>query len=57
MAIFAKDVLDHFPDVDVLINAAGDGYVRALGMMRVTLALLPAMRRHKVAQIGVQHRP
>ena len=47
VAIFADDVKTRFSNVDVLINAAGDGYVRTLGMMRITLAFLPAMRRAK----------
>jgi NADP-dependent 3-hydroxy acid dehydrogenase YdfG len=51
VAIFATDVQGRFSDVDVLINAAGDGYVRALGMMRVTLAFLPAMRRPKTPKL------
>ena len=51
VAIFAKDVIDRYSDVDVLINAAGDGYVRALGMMRITLAFLPAMRRSKMPRL------
>lgn len=45
VAIFAEDVLNRFPGVDVLINAAGEGYVRTLGMMRITLVFLPSMRR------------
>lgn len=51
VAIFAADVANRFPGVDVLINAAGDGYVRTLGMMRVTLAFLPAMRRQKTPKL------
>jgi 3-hydroxybutyrate dehydrogenase len=51
VAIFATEVNGCFADVDFLINAAGDGYVRALGMMRITLALLPAMRRPKTAKL------
>jgi NAD(P)-dependent dehydrogenase (short-subunit alcohol dehydrogenase family) len=51
VAIFAAEVFGRFPDLDVLINAAGDGYVRTLGMMRVTLAFLPAMRRPKTPKL------
>jgi NAD(P)-dependent dehydrogenase (short-subunit alcohol dehydrogenase family) len=51
VAIFVADLHHRFSPVDVLINAAGDGYVRALGMMRVTLALLPAMRRERTPKL------
>jgi NAD(P)-dependent dehydrogenase (short-subunit alcohol dehydrogenase family) len=51
VAIFAEEVLDQFLGIDVLINAAGDGYVRALGMMRISLALLPSMRRERTPKM------
>lgn len=51
VAIFAADLLTRFPGIDVLINAAGDGYVRTLGMMRITLALLPSMRRERTPKL------
>ncbi len=44
VAIFAAEVASRFPSVDVLINAAGRGYVRTLAMMRVTRAVLPLLR-------------
>jgi len=44
VAIFAAEVGDKFPSIDVLINAAGRGYVRALAMMRLTRALMPLLR-------------
>src|SRR5438270_2091205 len=43
--IFAEDIGRLFPSVDVLINAAGRGYVRALTMMRMSRAILPLLRR------------
>jgi NADP-dependent 3-hydroxy acid dehydrogenase YdfG len=43
--IFAEEVAGLFPSVDVLINAAGRGYVRALTMMRMSRAVLPLLRR------------
>lgn len=45
VAIFAEEIARQFPSLDVLINAAGQGYVRSLAMMRVTRALLPLLRR------------
>lgn len=45
VAIFAADILDTFPVLDMVINAAGGGYERTLGMYRVSRALLPALRR------------
>jgi NAD(P)-dependent dehydrogenase (short-subunit alcohol dehydrogenase family) len=44
VAIFTADVLKSFSTIDVLINAAGRGYVRNLGTMRITRAFLPMMR-------------
>ena len=40
----AADVAAAFPSIDVLINVAGRGYVRTLGMTRTTRALLPMLR-------------
>lgn len=45
VAIFAADVAERVPSLDVLINAAADGYVRSLAMMRMSRALLPLLRR------------
>ena len=45
VAIFAAEILGSFSPLDVLINAAGQSYVRTLGTMRITRALLPMMRR------------
>jgi NADP-dependent 3-hydroxy acid dehydrogenase YdfG len=47
VAIFAADVESQFPSIDVLINAAGRGYVRTLAMMRMTRALMPLLRAGK----------
>lgn len=44
VAIFAAEVQSSFSPLDVLINAAGRSYVRTLGTMRITRALLPMMR-------------
>lgn len=44
VAIFAAEVAERFLSIDVLINAAGRGYVRSLGMMRMTRAFMPLLR-------------
>jgi NADP-dependent 3-hydroxy acid dehydrogenase YdfG len=49
--IFAADLLARFDRLHVLINAAGAGYVRSLGMMRVSRALMPALRRGEGAKL------
>ena len=45
VSIFAEDLAARSDAIDVLINAAGGAYVRALGMWRVSRALLPCMTR------------
>ena len=45
VAVLAADIVDSFHSLDMLINAAGGGYERTLGMYRVSRALLPALRR------------
>lgn len=41
---FAAEALAAFPVMDLVINAAGGGYERTLGMYRVSRALFPALR-------------
>ena len=43
--VFAAELLSLFDGIDVLINAAGRGYVRTLAMTRMTQAMLPLLRR------------
>ena len=45
VTVFAADILERFPELDMVINAAGGGYERTLGMYRVSRALLPALRK------------
>lgn len=45
VAVFATEIAAKFPSIDVLINAAGRAYVRTLGMMQMSRALLPLLRR------------
>src|SRR5437764_2987929 len=43
--IFVEQIGSEFPSIDVLVNAAGRGYVRALTMMRMSRAVMPLLRR------------
>lgn len=43
--IFIEEISAQFGSIDVLVNAAGRGYVRALTMMRMSRALMPLLRR------------
>ena len=45
VAVFAAEILERYPTLDMVINAAGGGYERTLGMYRVSRALIPALRR------------
>ena len=45
VAIFLAEIAERFGTIDVLINAAGRGYVRALAMMRLARAFMPLLRR------------
>jgi NAD(P)-dependent dehydrogenase (short-subunit alcohol dehydrogenase family) len=45
VAVFADEIAARFGSIDVLINAAGKAYVRTLGMMLMSRALLPVLRR------------
>jgi NADP-dependent 3-hydroxy acid dehydrogenase YdfG len=45
VAIFAAEIDAKFDSFDVLINAAGSGYVRTLGMVHMSRALLPILHR------------
>ena len=51
VTIFAADVLNRYPEIDMVINAAGGGYERTLGMYRVSRALLPALRKGRLQNI------
>jgi NADP-dependent 3-hydroxy acid dehydrogenase YdfG len=43
--IFVEEISERFGSVDVLVNAAGRGYVRALTMLRMSRAVMPLLRR------------
>jgi NADP-dependent 3-hydroxy acid dehydrogenase YdfG len=45
LEIFAEEIGSLFPSIDVLINAAGRGYVRALTMMRMSRAMMSLLRK------------
>src|SRR3954469_16267924 len=43
--IFIEEIGARFGNIDVLVNAAGRGYVRALTMMRMSRAVMPLLRK------------
>ena len=51
VTVFAAEVLERFPEIDIIVNAAGGGYERTLGMYRVSRALLPALRRGRFRNV------
>lgn len=51
VTVFAADILARFPEIDMVINAAGGGYERTLGMYRVSRALMPALRKGAIHNI------
>lgn len=51
VTIFAAEVLANYPELDMVINAAGGGYERTLGMYRVSRALMPGLRNGKYGKI------
>ena len=57
VAILAAEIAEKFSSIDVLINAAGRGYVRALGMMRMTRAFMPLLRRARGRRMLVNIAP
>ena len=51
VTIFAAEMMADFPELDMVINAAGGGYERTLGMYRVSRALMPALRCGKFGNV------
>lgn len=51
--VFAEELAAVVPGIEVLINAAGRGYVRTLAMTRVTHAMLPLLRRARGCRLVV----
>jgi NAD(P)-dependent dehydrogenase (short-subunit alcohol dehydrogenase family) len=45
VAAFAAKVTAQYPSLDMVINAAGGGYERTLGMYRVSRAFMPILQR------------
>src|ERR1044072_8964722 len=41
VAVLAADILQSYDSLDMIVNAAGGGYERTLGMYRVSRALIP----------------
>jgi len=57
VAIFAAEVAERYDGIEVLINAAGNGYVRTLAMMCLTRAVLPLLRRSRGRRLIVNVAP
>jgi NADP-dependent 3-hydroxy acid dehydrogenase YdfG len=57
VAIFAAEIAEKFPSIDVLINATGRGYVRSLGMMRMTRAFMPLLRKARGRRLLINIAP
>jgi NAD(P)-dependent dehydrogenase (short-subunit alcohol dehydrogenase family) len=57
IAVFAAEVDEKFDSIDIMINAAGQAYVRALAMVRMTRALLPLLRRGRDRRMIVNIAP
>jgi NAD(P)-dependent dehydrogenase (short-subunit alcohol dehydrogenase family) len=55
--IFAEEIEQEFMTFDVLVNAAGNGFVRTLGMMRMANALLPVLRKGSGARLIINAAP
>jgi NAD(P)-dependent dehydrogenase (short-subunit alcohol dehydrogenase family) len=51
VTVFSAEMLERFPELEMVINAAGGGYERTLGMYRVSRALLPALRKGRTHNI------
>ncbi|HYC94996.1 MAG TPA: SDR family oxidoreductase [Sphingomicrobium sp.] len=57
VTIFSAEMLERFPELDMIVNAAGGGYERTLGMYRVSRALLPALRKGRAHSILINIPP
>ncbi|HEX6784230.1 MAG TPA: SDR family NAD(P)-dependent oxidoreductase [Sphingomicrobium sp.] len=57
VSIFAAEIAEKFTSIDVLINAAGRGYVRALSMMRLARTFMPLLRRGSARRLLVNIAP
>jgi len=51
VTIFAAEIMANYPELDMVINAAGGGYERTLGMYRVSRALMPALRNGRFGKV------
>jgi hypothetical protein len=51
VTIFAAEIMADYPELDMVINAAGGGYERTLGMYRVSRALMPALRNGRFGKV------
>ncbi|HET9335220.1 MAG TPA: SDR family oxidoreductase [Sphingomicrobium sp.] len=51
VTVFAAEILERYESLEMVINTAGGGYERTLGMYRVSRALLPALRNGSARKI------
>src|SRR5512139_603135 len=51
VTIFAAEIMAGYPELDMVINAAGGGYERTLGMYRISRALMPALRNGRFGNL------
>ena len=51
VAVLTADILQSYDSLDMIVNAAGGGYERTLGMYRVSRALIPVLKRGKAGNV------
>jgi NAD(P)-dependent dehydrogenase (short-subunit alcohol dehydrogenase family) len=57
VTVLAADIAQSYGSLDMVINAAGGGYERTLGMYRVSRALMPALKRGENASVLINIPP
>lgn len=57
VTVLAADIMQTYSAIDMVINAAGGGYERTLGMYRVSRALLPALKRGEAHNLLINISP
>lgn len=57
VTVLAADIMQTYGSLDMVINAAGGGYERTLGMYRVSRAFLPALKRSEGHQLLINISP
>lgn len=57
VTVLAADIMQTYGSLDMVINAAGGGYERTLGMYRVSRALMPVLKRGETHNLLVNISP